>query len=901
MSDHRKKLSSLIELPSRSDRIDRAIDDELRAHLDERIAELTANGVSGEAARAQALYEFGDVDSARRDLRRIDERSARRIDLSEWIVDLGSDVWRTVRSLARRPAFTLTATMTLALGIGVNAVMFGLVDRLLLSPPPQLHEPNELVDLLYDTANDDGGRITWNSTSYPAYQALAGRVSSFAKTAAYAALRLGFADGPIAEEVSVSAVTRSYFETLGPRPAAGRFFVASRDAGGDARTLVISHALWSRHFSADASAIGRRVTLGGQLFTIVGVAPRGFIGVGMDPADAWVLMADGTPTLPADWATRQNIRFVSIVARLRPGIPAARASTEASRVFRGSLADAQSRDTTAIVRLRDMSPGRNDMGGLIPEVRVALWLQGVSLLVLLIAIANVTNLLLLRAVDRYRETAVRLALGISRSRLIRHLALESLVLATVGGLAAILLARTAGPLLWRLMLPGNSAMYVAHARLVAITALAALTSAALITVLPILMQRAVHVVDLLRGARGASQRTSSIGEALVVLQVALTVVLIVGAGLFVRSMVRVSQLDLGFAAENIVATRVNLRGAGQDSVSATAMLLAARASVERVAGVSGVALGQTAPFRPSLNLPVFLRGSAQLPGVGPERLGYPTFFAVSAEYFDVMGIPLLRGRAFTPADQRGSARVMVVDATMARTFWPDGDALGQCLQLGADTVPCTTVVGVVRDTRRMIAGESHSLRYFLPLSQTPIRSSERYVFARTARSARSMEATIRSAVMAALASAPFVEVTAIERLMNPQTRQWKLGTAAFLVFGVLATLVATIGLYGVVSFGVARRQRELGIRRALGAPRSTLLGFVLRGALGRSIVGLVVGGLLAYVLSQRIRDLLFRPTGADASTYAVAVAIVIAATVVASIAPAWRAIRADPMQALRSE
>jgi predicted permease len=621
----------------------------------------------------------------------------------------------------------------------------------------------------------------------------------------------------------------------------------------------------------------------------------------MDPADAWVLMSNATPTLPADWSTRQNVRFVSTVARLRVGVPAARVSAEASVVYRGSLAATESRDSTALIHLQDLSPGRNDMGGLIPEVRVALWLQAVSLLVLLIAIANVTNLLLLRAVDRHRETAVRLALGISRGRLFRHLALESLVLSSLGGVAAVLLAKWTGPLLWRLMLPGDASVYVAEGRMIAVTALVALAAGVLTTVLPAIVQRTTHVADLLRGARGATRRTSSIGEGLVVLQVALTVVLIVGAGLFVRSMIRVSELDLGFAAENVVATRVNARGAGQDSASAAATLEAARIAVQAVAGVSGVALGQTAPFRPSLNVPVFLRGSAQLPGVGPERLGYPTFFAVSPEYFDVMGIPLLRGRGFTPADQRGSARVMVVDATMARTFWPDGDALGQCLQLGADTVPCTTVVGVVRDTRRMVAGERHSLRFFLPLPQTPVRSSERYVFARTVRDARAMEPTIRSAGMAALASAPFVEVTAIERLMDPQTRQWKLGTAAFLAFGVLATLVATVGLYGVVSFGVARRDRELGVRRALGAPQSTLVGFVLRGALGRSLLGLGIGAILSYVLAKRIHDLLFRPSAADASTFGFALAIVILATIVASIAPMWRAIRADPMQALRSE
>jgi hypothetical protein len=238
---------------------------------------------------------------------------------------------------------------------------------------------------------------------------------------------------------------------------------------------------------------------------------------------------------------------------------------------------------------------------------------------------------------------------------------------------------------------------------------------------------------------------------------------------------------------------------------------------------------------------------------------------------------------------------------MARTFWPAGDAIGQCVRLGADTMPCTTVVGVVGDTRRTIASQNHSLRYFIPLSQTPSRSPDRYLFARTVRPAVSMEAGVRTVTIAALASTPFVEVFAIERLVDVQSRQWRLGAAAFVSFGVLATLVAAIGLYGVVSFSVARRERELGIRRALGAPVTSLLGAVARGASVRALLGLGVGCGLSWLLAQRIRDLLFDPSPTDAVAYGIAGGVVLVATVVASMAPAWRAMRADPMRALRSE
>ena len=903
MSGHPPRSPDYIELPPTRDRIARAIDDELRAHLDERIAELTAEGLAPSAARAKALREFGDLDATKRDLRRIDELAANTTRLSDSAHDLAADIWRTARSLVRRPGFAAVAVLTLALGIGANAVMFGLVDRLLLSPPPHLRAPDEIVRLRFDEAQPDGGRIQWVRSSYPAFRLLATDAKVFSDVAAYADRALTLTAGEVAEEARGLAVSPSYFRLLGPRPAVGRFFSEASGGADDARAVVISHSLWTRSFAGEASALGRTIQLGGESFTVVGVTPDGFTGDGIEPVDAWIPLVDGSPAVSSGWATNPNMRVVSVVARLRPGSRSEQAAGEASRVYRNALAGTQSSDSTALVHLRGLSPGRDtDDARVTPDARVALWLQGVSLLVLLIAIANVTNLLLLRAIERQRETAVRLALGISRVRLARHLMLESATLAIAGGAIAIVIARWAGPALWRLVLPAGTEISSSQTRIVAATAAIAIVAALVMTILPAVFQRTTRVGDALRGgSRGTSRRTSAVGELLVALQVSLTVVLLVGAGLFVRSLLRVRGLDLGFAAEHVVGVRVNTGRAGRDSAAAAAIIARARDAVQRMPGVNGVALGQSAPFRASMNLPVFLPGREDLPGVGPNRLGYPTFFAVSPEYFDVLGIPVLRGRRFTLADQRGSAPVMLVDATMARTFWPGGDAIGQCVRLGADTMPCTTVVGVVGDTRRTIATQNHSLRYFIPLAQTPNRTPDRYLFARTARRAVSMEAGVRTATIAALASSPFIEVFAMERLIDVQSRQWRLGAAAFVSFGVLATLVAAIGLYGVVSFSVARRERELGIRRALGAPATSLLGQVARGAAVRTVMGLAAGCAMSWLLAQRIRDLLFDPSPADAVAYGIAGGVVIVATVVASIAPAWRAMRADPMRALRSD
>jgi len=912
MTRHRPRGADYVEVPPNRERIERAINDEIRSHLEERVAELIASGVAPDDARGQAVREFGDLDAARRDLQRIDELAVGTTRLSDATRDLGVDIWRTARSLVRRPGFAAVAVLTLALGVGANAVMFGLVDRLLLSPPPHLRDAGEIVRLRFDEAQRDGGRIQWVRGSFPAFRTLAGGEGVFADVAAYADRALTFSAGDVAEEARVLAVTHSYFALLGPRPALGRFFNGGRDGtagragGADARSAVISHAFWTRHFAGEASVLERTIQLGGEPFTVVGVAPNGFTGDGIDPVDAWIPLVNGTPAAPADWETNADVRVASVVARLRPGssrTSVEQAAREATQLYRSALAGTQSADSTARVHLRGLIPGR-DTGdvGVTPEARVTLWLQGVSLLVLLIAVANVTNLLLLRAIERQGETAVRLALGISRMRLVRHLALESAMLAGGGGAVALVIARWAGPALWRLVLPAGTDVDASQTRILTATAAVALGAALLMTILPAFVQRTMRVGDALRGgSRGTSRRSSAVGELLVAVQVSLTVVLLVGAGLFVRSLLRVQGLDLGFAAQHIVGVRVNTGRAGRDSAATAAILATAREAIQRQPGVRGVALGQSTPFRASLNLPFFLPGRDALPGVGPNRLGYPTFFAVSPEYFDVLGIPILRGRGFMLADDRGAARVMLVDATMARTFWPGSDALGQCVRLGADTMPCTTVVGVVGDTRRSVAEARHSLRYFVPFAQSPNRGGERYLFARMEHRAVAMEAAVRGATIAALASAPFVEVFAIERLLDQQSRQWRLGTAAFVGFGLLATLVAAIGLYGVVAFSVARRERELGIRRALGAPVASLLAGVGRGAAARALLGLGVGGALSWMLTRRIRDLLFQPSPGDAVAYGVAAGIVLLATLVASVGPAWRATRADPMRALRSE
>jgi predicted permease len=887
-----------LEMPVTKDRIGRAVDDELTFHVDERMKELVAAGIAPDDARARAVAEFGDIESARRELRRIDELAARRSWLAESTTDLATDARRAFRALVRRPGYAIAATLTLALGIGANAAMFSLVDRLLLSAPPHIRNADEVVRLRFDESRVQSGRIIWVGSPFAYYQALT-RASLQFDVAGSTTLALSLGVGADARAAAVAAVTPGYFALLGVRPLRGRF-LADGD-GDDARSVVISHALWSRDFAGATDVIGRELTLGVEQFRVVGIAPPRFTGDDIDPIDAWIALGPTTPGLPRGWRESQGDRRLSLVARPRPGVRREVVASEATHHYLAARAGTAFADSTAYVRLTGLVPGRDSDGTMTRESRVVVWVQGVSLLVLLIAIANVANLLLLRAIDRRRETAVAMALGVSRVRLVRHVLLESVLLGSAAALLGAALAHWCGPLFSSLVLPDGADTATTLWQEAGVVAALAIGSALALSAVPAWLQLRTPAYDVLRsGTRGASRRGSRAGDVLVVIQVACAVMLLVGSGLFVRSLLRLSALDLGFEVERVLAVQIDLGQARADSAATEQFMQAAEERARAVPGVVQTARSLTAPFRASMGAPVFLPGRDELPGVGEGGLGYPSFFAVTPSFFETMGLAILRGRGFGTADAATAPRAVIVDATMARTFWPNADALGQCLRIGADTAPCRTVVGVVQDSRRAPTEQRHALRYYLPLAQVPSARTDRFVFVRTAQPPRAMLAAVRAAAIGG-SSAAVVDVFPAERLLDPYTRPWRLGRAVFVAFGVLSTVVATIGLYGVIAFGVAQRRRELGIRLALGAPRSSVLGSVIRVASTKAGIGCLVGAVGAFALGQRLRDLLFQTSPTEATIFVAAIAVVAVATLVASALPAWRAVRIDPTVSLRAE
>jgi predicted permease len=466
----------------------------------------------------------------------------------------------------------------------------------------------------------------------------------------------------------------------------------------------------------------------------------------------------------------------------------------------------------------------------------------------------------------------------------------------------VLLTQWLGPALWTVILPDGMTTAGAPARLGWVAAGVAGACALVMTLVPAVFLRYTSDSDVLRsGSRSATRRTSVTGEALLLVQVALTVVLLVGAGLFVRSMLRLGAIDLGMKTDRVVAVRMNPDPSIREQAVREAIFAGMADAIRELPGVEVVGMSQTGPFLPSMSQGVFLPGHDALPGVGPDRLGYPTFFAVTPDFFESVGLRILEGRNFTAADDSNAAAVMLVDATMAATFWPGEAAIGRCVRLGADSMPCTTVVGVVQDSKRFLVQPNHSLRYYLPIGQSPFQPVQRFLLVRTTQSPSVMIHPVRTAASSAGGARAFADVFPLNDLLDPYTRQWRLGMAAFVTFGVLATLIATIGLYGVISFGLANREREFGIRRALGEPSARLLGSVMLGAALRSAAGLVIGGVLALLLERRLHQLLYQPSLADAVVFLVCIAVVMTATVVASAAPSWRAVRVDPITALRAE
>jgi len=818
-----------------------------------------------------------------------------------------ADVRYALRSLAKSPGFTLGVVLTLALGIGANVAMFSIVDRMLFRAPPLLREPGAThriyLAMTWKDKEQAGGYM-----QYARYVDLTSWTTAFARTAAFTEQDLAIGVGAEAREMRVGIVSAGFFGFFDASPALGRYFTAAEDSPPNGTAVaVLSHAFWQTRYGGRRDVLGSTLQIGPTLYTIIGVTPEGFVGlwpvqrpVAFIPITSYA--GANTVRLRGEtWWTTYHWQWLSMLAQRKPGVSVATANADLTNAFLRSyaaqrpgspgLTPAEIARPHAFVAsvLSERGPNESSFA------KVATWVSGVALIVLLIACANVANLLLARALRRRREIAVRLALGVSRARLLSQLFTESVLLALLGGFAGVVVADWGGAVLRAQFLAKASDVSVmSDTRTLLFGGVAALCAGLLTGLAPALTQHADVAGELKAGAREGTFQRSRVRIALLVLQGALSVVLLVGAGLFVRSLRHVRVIPLGYDVDPVLLVDLNLRGMQLDSARNVALRRELLETAQAIPGVEHASRQLTVPFWFTWDLDLHVAG---IDSVG--RLGEFYLNAVTPEYFATAGTRILRGRGIEAQDGEHAPRAMVVSQAMAKALWPGRDPIGQCVKVGADTAPCSYVVGIAENIRSQQLGDDPGLFYYLSTAQW--HPEQGGLFIRTRGDAARSAETIRRALQRVMPGAAYVTVTPLREILGEQTRSWQLGATMFLAFGALALALAAIGLYSVMAYTVSQRTQEMGVRATLGAQQRDLVKLVLNESLRVGVVGIVIGVMIALAAGQWVGPLLFQESPHDPLVFGLVAVVLLGTTVVASFVPSRRAARVDPMVALRYE
>ena len=880
---------------------DAGMDQELDFHLELEAMQERHAGAGEDDARRSARRRLGNLTHVREEIRRATER--------EWWDSFVADVRFAVRSLRREPMAAGFIVLTLGLGIGANAAMYGIAERLLLRGPEHVRDVGSIVRL-YLTGFPDEFRGMYGHAypyvPYTDYEVMRRESRSFSAIAIVGFETVSIGTGAEAQTLNAQPTTASLFPLLGVRPAIGRFWTEEEDDPDRSPPVaVLAHGTWRRVFGGDSSIVGKTVRLDGRETHIIGVAPPRFTGSGLGRLDLWMPVGVALAARSPQWRTNGN-RVHQLIARLRPGVSIEQASADAQAVNLAHLLDRSpifAKSTRVVAPLMSEGPGR-----LRRDVVHAGWLAAVTALVLLIACANVTNLLLARGVRRRSEVAVRLALGAGRGRLIRLFLIEAVLLATAGGALALVVAHVVGSTL-RSMLLGHVewvASPLAGGVPLAIMVLA-LTVGILVGIIPAVRASATNLTASLKsGARSVTPR-SSLRTALTIAQTATSVVLLVGAGLFLRSVWTARTLDLGLDPERVLVVDVGWAGSprtAEERLSEKSrrndLLVQSLDRVRRLPGVERASLGSGTPFLDATGAQISIPGRDSLhvpPGVeGPEVT------AVGTDYFETMGTRILRGRGFTADDRAGSEPVMVISELMARTLWPGVDALGQCaVTRRLSGAPCARIVGIAADTYRMgLREEERTMRVYLSHAQAP-QLLEARLLVRSARPA-SVIAPVRSALVALDPTLASIRAETIQsRVIDDMTRTWRTAAMVLSMGGVLAIVVAAVGMFSVMSYLVAQRTQEIGVRVALGARPAQIVGLVARHSGLTVLVGLAIGIGAAIAGGGLVEPALFETSGRDPVVLAGVVGMLLLVAAAASVAPTRSALRVDPIDALRSE
>ena len=876
------------------------VDTELSFHVDARTEELCAAGVERSAARAQALREFGDVDLARRTLRSMDERHAASERRAHFAGDILGDIRVAIRALRRSPGLVAVVGLTFALGIGVTGAMYSVVDNMLFKPLPG-RDGAALVVL----GRTEEKLPQPHELSFPDYRDYRADTTVFASLVAYTSRVVELKTDRGADRVWIDDATANYFAVLGLRPMLGRTFDPDEDRGTLAHpTIVLTYKGWQAHFAGDSGVIGRAITINGHPVTVIGVTPPEFHGVRpLVDMDGVVPIDQVWPAYGADLENRASA-VVSVFGRLRPGVSLS-AAREAVRLKARQLERAYpvtNRNVGAVVLREQFTRPSINVAEITPGI--AAMFMALVILVMIVACANIASLLLARVVSRGRDLAVRAAIGASQWRLVRQVLVECTLLALLGGVGAVGVTYAASramssinvatdiPIRWGIELNG---------RIVAFTILATLLAALAAGLAPASAARKRNLHDVLRSgtgnsATGAHRRLRSV---LVAGQIAISVVVLVCAGLFVRSSANATRINFGFRTDHLLMLSTELRSESYDSTRGQQFYREVLRRSAAVPGVQSVALTRFVPFGYDRAMQTIVPIA---PGVQLPVNGFSYFHnAVAGDYFATLGIPLLEGRAFTDRDDASAPPVAIVNDAFMKAMWPGQPAIGKRFRFGGDTGRIVEIVGVVRGMQDLLIGETPKPYVFLPVTQayrTPMT-----LLVHTASDPTSVARSMRDVVAGLDPSLPVFDVRTMDsHLHNGQALLFqRLGSAFATAFGVLALLLATIGVYGVVSYSVAQRTREIGVRMALGARRPAIARLVVGQGMRLGWIGLAIGLVLSVATMGVVSSVLYGVTPRDPLVLGSVVGILMLVVAIASLVPARRAMRIDPITSLRSQ
>ncbi len=803
------------------------------------------------------------------------------------------------RVLARNPVLTLVAALSLAIGVGANTTVFTIVKAVFLKPLP-VEDPSRLVSI-YRTletqmAGAAGGFV---QVSYANYEDVRDRTSGFETLAATTFGAFSVASGGEPEQIFGSYVTTNYFETLGLRPELGRFFSDEDERGF---VVVLSHGLWTRRFGAAQDIVGQSIRVNGRPFIVAGVAPSGFKGIyTLANQEMWVpvgLLPQLSQGFIAQALEHRGLRFFNVVGRLRPSVAEEEAEAEL-RTVALALAEEHpewNRDRGfAALPLNEATLDPNQRGVF---VRAGVILMGAVGLVLAIACANVATLLLSRSRRRRSEIAMRLSLGASRGRVCRQLLTEAFMLAALGATLGALIALWCRPLLWRLrppFLPEGSLDLGLDLSTLAFTGGIAMVAGVVFGTAPAWQAARFDLAGSVR-ARGAIDRgRSRFGQAIVVGQAALSLVALAAAGLFVKSLDNAYDIDPGFDHERLAVLSFDLGAQSYTPEEIRGRLERVLTSVPTLAGVENVALASAAPLSFTGSYRVLPLGAEGL--VSEEGL-YVANNSVTPGYFSAMGVATVQGRVFDEGEHSDARQVVIVNQTFAETFWPGESAVGRQVRWPAAETPWD-VIGVVADMKYTTVGEAPMPFFFRPLAQEP--SSAVTLIVRSASPPETVVASVLGILRGLEPEVPVTDAVALVEVLRRSLWAARLGAALLGAFGLLALALATVGIYGVLAHSVENRRRELGIRLALGAARTTILSQVVREGVTPVLIGLVAGTAICGLTLRYSTGMLYGVSAFEPGVIGGAAAVLALVALVACCLPAWRTTRIDPVTTLHTQ